>query len=93
MNRTIRVAHLVFGLLFLGIAGIWLLRTTGVITADQLTLSGPAVLIAAGVVGLVVSLAASRRSGRPGQEGYDDPSLVAPTEETIDPSTKENDHE
>jgi hypothetical protein len=67
VNRSIRIAHLVVGLLFLGIATIWLLRTTGLISAGQIALSGPVVLIAAGVIGLVVSLGASRphRPSRP----------------------------
>lgn len=67
MNRSIRIAHLVVGLLFLGIATIWLLRTTGLISAGQIALSGPVVLIAAGVIGLVVSIGASRphRPSRP----------------------------
>jgi hypothetical protein len=84
MNRTIRVAHLVFGLLFLGIATVWLLRTTDVIGPHDLAISGPVVLIAAGVVGLVVSLASSRRGRRPEQTGYDDPSLTPTDHDTID---------
>lgn len=78
MRRNVRVAHLVFGLLFLGIAAVWLLHAGQLLTGDQLALSGPLVLIAAGVVGLVVSLAAARRGERPARIGYDDPS-AAPT--------------
>lgn len=84
MNRTIRVAHLVFGLLFLGIATVWLLNTTNVIGPHDLAISGPVVLIAAGVVGLVVSLASSRRSHRPAEIGYDDPFPTDPQHDTID---------
>jgi hypothetical protein len=69
VNRSIRIAHLVVGLLFLGIAMIWLLRTTGLISAGQIALSGPVVLIAAGVVGLVVSLGASR-PGKPSRPDH-----------------------
>ena len=94
MNRTIRVAHLVFGLLFLGIATVWLLNTTNVIGPHDLAISGPVVLIAAGVVGLVVSLASSRRSHRPAEIRYDDPSPIAPEHDTIDDvETKGEDHE
>lgn len=94
MNRTVRTTHLVFGLLFLGVAGTWLLYATGVLSADQLTLSGPVVLIAAGVIGLVVSLAGSRRGNRTDQLGYEDPSLPPTHDDTIDDNeTQENDHE
>jgi hypothetical protein len=84
MNRTVRVAHLVFGLLFLGIATVWLLRTADVIGPHDLAISGPVVLITAGVVGLVVSLASSRRGRRPEQIGYDDTSPTATDHDTID---------
>ena len=94
MNRTIRVAHLVFGLLFLGIATVWLLRTTDVIGPHDLAISGPVVLIAAGVVGLVVSLASSRRDRRPDQSRYDDTSQHENHYDTIENvETEENDHE
>jgi hypothetical protein len=94
MNRTIRIAHLVFGLLFLGIATVWLLDTTNVIGPHDLAISGPVVLIAAGVVGLVVSLASSRRSHRPAEFGYDDPSPTATQHDTIDDvETQEKNHE
>lgn len=96
MNRTVRTAHLVVGLLFLGIAGTWLLHATHVLTTDQLVLSGPVVLIAAGVVGLVVSLAGARqgaRGDRPRPVGYDDPSAGAPTPTSIESETKENHHD
>jgi hypothetical protein len=105
VNRTVRTAHLVFGLLFLGIAATWLLYATGVLSVDQLTLSGPVVLIAAGVIGLVVSLAGARRK-RVDQVGYEDPSLPPTHDDTIgytsddtsedtsdDLRTQENDHE
>lgn len=59
-DRRVKVTHLVFGLLFLGLAGIWVLAETEVITTDRLPVLAPAVLIVAGVVGLVASLANSR---------------------------------
>lgn len=59
-DRRVKVPHLVFGLLFLGLAGVWGLVEGGVITSDRLPILGPAVLITAGVLGLVASLANSR---------------------------------
>lgn len=59
-DRSMKVPHLVFGLLFLGIAGIWALGTTGAISGERLTVLAPVVLIAAGLIGLVASLAGNR---------------------------------
>jgi hypothetical protein len=59
-DHSVKIPHLVFGLLFLGAAGIWALVVTDVITEDRLPVLAPAVLIVAGVIGLAVSLASSR---------------------------------
>ncbi len=59
-DHSVKVTHLVFGLLFLGIAGLWALVTGDVVTADRLTYIGPGLLIAAGVIGLAASLASAR---------------------------------
>ncbi|HET8559926.1 MAG TPA: hypothetical protein VFL69_05365 [Marmoricola sp.] len=93
MNRTVRIAHLVFGLLFLGVAGVWLLYSTEVITTAGLALSGPLLLIAAGVVGLVVSLASVRRGHRPARIGYDDPSATHPPTTSIEDDEHREDHD
>lgn len=63
-DRSVKVAHLVFGLLFLGLAGLWALVSSEVIDADSLPLIAPGVLVAAGVIGLVASLATSRNRQR-----------------------------
>lgn len=63
-DTSVKVAHLVFALLFLGAAGIWALVETDVITAERLTVLAPALLIAAGVIGLAASLASSRNRRR-----------------------------
>ena len=60
VDHSVKVTHLVFGLLFLGIAGVWALVAGGVITAGRITYLGPGVLIAAGVIGLAASLASTR---------------------------------
>lgn len=59
-DRRVKIAYLVFGLLFLGLAGIWAMAETGTITTDSLPFLAPGVLIAAGVIGLVASLASGR---------------------------------
>ena len=59
-DRSVKVVHLVFGLLFLGVAGVWALVAGDAISSEELTVLGPGVLIAAGVVGLVASLASTR---------------------------------
>jgi hypothetical protein len=59
-DRSVKIPHLVFGLLFLGVAGIWALVVTDVITEDRLPVLAPAVLIVAGVIGLAASLASTR---------------------------------
>ena len=79
-DTSVKVAHLVFALLFLGAAGIWALVETDVITAERLTVLAPALLIAAGVIGLAASLASSRNrrrlhagptDGPPSDPGFD----------------------
>lgn len=62
--RTVRVSHLVFGLLFLGIAGLWWLAETDNIGSETLSLALPLLLIAAGVLGLCATLVNSRRRHR-----------------------------
>ena len=59
-DRTVKIPHLVFGLLFLGIATVWALVVSDVITEDRLTVIGPAILVGAGVIGLAASLASTR---------------------------------
>jgi hypothetical protein len=64
VDRTLKVPHLVFGLLFLGFAGLWALGESGAISGEGVTILGPAVLVLAGVVGLAASLAAGRNRHR-----------------------------
>lgn len=60
VDDSIKVPHLVFGLLFLGITGVWALVAADLVTAGGLTYLGPTVLIVAGLIGLAASLAGSR---------------------------------
>jgi hypothetical protein len=72
-DHSVKIPHLVFGLLFLGIAVVWALVVGDVITEDRLTVIAPSLLIAAGVVGLAASLASSRnrRGNQPDSQFYD----------------------
>ena len=63
-DRSVKVPHLVFGLLFLGVAGIWALGASDAISGEHLAILGPAVLILAGVIGLAASLANGRNRRR-----------------------------
>src|SRR3954469_19310676 len=69
-DRSVKVPHLVFGLLFLGVAGIWALGASNAISGEHLAVLGPGVLILAGVIGLAASLANGRNRRRSGPAGY-----------------------
>ena len=60
VDRSLKVPHLVFGLLFLGFAGLWAVGESGAVKGEYVATLGPAVLILAGLVGLVASIASSR---------------------------------
>jgi hypothetical protein len=61
-TRPVSVTHLVFGLIFLGAAGLWAIgAATGVDTPDLAVLA-PAVLVAAGVLGLVAMVINARNA-------------------------------
>ena len=68
-DRSVKITHLVFGLLFLGVAVVWALVVGDVINENDLAVLAPAILIAAGVIGLATSLASARnrrnRDARP----------------------------
>lgn len=62
--HPVNVAHLVAGLIFLGLALSWLLAENGVLDAGRLDWVLPAILVAAGGAGVVASVARGvRRSG------------------------------
>lgn len=71
-DDRVKVAHLVIGLLFLGLAAAWAVVSFGLVTPDRLTVLGPGLLIVAGVAGLVASLMTARRGSRTRASGYDD---------------------
>jgi hypothetical protein len=58
------VTSLVFGLIFIGVAGAWALVQSDLLSLPDLSVAGPAVLIVAGVVGLVATITGSARRRR-----------------------------
>jgi hypothetical protein len=52
-THTLNVSYLVVGLIFLGIAGSWALRESGVIDLGEVQWLLPLTLVMAGVIGLV----------------------------------------
>lgn len=61
------VTSLVFGLLFLGLAGLWALVQYDVLTLPAASVVAPIVLVAAGVAGLLLTL----RRGTAGRKPTD----------------------
>ena len=99
-DRSVKITHLVFGLLFLGVAVVWALVVGDVINENDLAVLAPAILIAAGVIGLAVSLASSRNrkkrdhkmSDRPTNQPVDQPvahPVDYPAEPELDEHTQE----
>jgi hypothetical protein len=91
------VVSLVFGTLFAGFTVIWLLSAADVIDYRQAWLAGPAILIVAGILGLVVALRPSEPGPAPwagvphagGGADADDVGAPAPvTEPTSEPERR-----
>ena len=63
-GRQLRLIPLVLGLVYVGIAAAWGLIELDLLSADDLRLTLPLVLIGAGAAGLFASTAAVRRDQR-----------------------------
>lgn len=59
--RPLSIPHLVFGLIFVGIAAVWAIGAATDADLGHTAVGLPAVLILAGVVGLVAAVAGSRQ--------------------------------
>jgi len=99
-DHSVKITHLVFGLLFIGVAVVWALVVGDVVNEDELAVIAPAVLIVAGVIGLVASLASTRNRrnretqlyGGPADRAADYPADHAtdrPAEPVLDDHTEE----
>jgi membrane protein implicated in regulation of membrane protease activity len=77
---------LVFALIFLGLAAGWSLTKANLVEIADLQLAGPILLVAAGAIGLVVSLRRGRRerTGEPGESADE-------TEQTVVLDRPDND--
>src|SRR4051794_30958747 len=84
-DPSVKVPHPVFGLLFLGVAGIWALGASTAITAERPSVRGPGVVILAGVIGLAASLPNGGNRRRSVPAGYAPDSYTADT--TTDATT------
>ena len=89
-TRPLNVSYLVVGLVFLGIAGSWALRASGVVGAADVQWLLPLVLVGAGVIGLVAFTAKGLARGRderldeePDLDLYDDQPPLDHTEDTM----------
>ncbi len=71
VTHPLHVGYLVVGLVFLGISAVWAVRAAGVLTDGDLGWLVPAILMAAGAVGLLAYAAKGR--GRRGRETDLDP--------------------
>ena len=71
-THPLNVSYLVVGLVFLGIAGSWALRTSGVVDNADVQWLIPLSLVVAGLVGLV-AFAAKGLAGRRDDEPVDEP--------------------
>ena len=85
-DRSVKITHLVFGLLFLGVAVVWALVLGDVINENDLAVIAPAILIAAGVIGLATSLASARNRGNRNEQPFDRP-VDAPVDQPVDDQT------
>jgi hypothetical protein len=70
--RPVNVGYLVVGLVFLGIAGVWALVTSGAVDSHQLGWLLPLILVGAGAIGLVAIAARSMTRNRGGAVPLDD---------------------
>ena len=94
ITHPLNVSYLVVGLVFLGISGSWALRAADVVDTGDVSWLLPAVLVAAGVIGLVAfaarGVSRTRQHDDPGAEPYDAPTdfYAAPDVDTPEGDTR-----
>ena len=87
-TRPVSIAHLVFGLIFLGASGLWALGAATGAEAPDMALMAPIILIGAGVVGLVGVLVNARNARR-----SETATVPALTDQPAEDDTRVLDHE
>jgi hypothetical protein len=80
--RPVSIAHLVFGLIFLGAATLWAVGAATDADAPDLAVLAPAILIGAGAVGLVGIVINARNARR--RAAYTDEASATPSSEYAD---------
>jgi len=80
-TRPLSTLHLIFGLIFLGLAGLWTLVAAGVVHNVRAELVLPLLLIAAGGVGLIAFVTTTMRRDHSPLEPSSTP---IPTQEVTD---------
>ena len=96
-THPLNVSYLVVGLVFLGIAGSWALRTAGLVNSEAIHWLLPAILVVAGAVGLVAfAVKGLRRDADPTHEAedpaYDQLDYYDPFETSLEHPTTETSH-
>ena len=95
-DHSVKITHLVFGLLFLGVAVVWALVVGDVINENDLAVLAPAILITAGVIGLAVSLASGRNRRNRDNQTFGHPAehpADHPTDKPADPALDDHTEE
>jgi len=74
-RHPVNTGHLVMGLAFLGLCGVWLAVQSGAVATDDVSWLLPLPWVFAGAAGLIALALAGRRSGRRNETApvYDDP--------------------
>jgi hypothetical protein len=83
-THPLNVSYLVVGLVFLGISGSWALQASGAVDGTDTRWMVPAVLLLAGVVGLVAVAAKGLSRGRAADDIDDDEPAYDPYPATYD---------
>ena len=83
-TRPISVSHLVFGLIFLGATALWVIGAATDADAPDMAVLAPAILIGAGVAGLI-AIVVNARNARIGAEP-----LNPNVNRDVDPSTEQH---
>jgi uncharacterized membrane protein len=89
-DTRVKVGHLVTGLVFLGLAGTWALHQAGVIGDVGVGWLMPAILVAAGVIGLLVMFVGSVRRSRRASEIPETTETTETTDDTLVIHEEEN---
>ena len=88
--RPVSIAHLVFGLIFLGAAVLWAVGAATGADAPDLALMVPIILIGAGVIGLVAMVVNARRRDSQPLDAHHAPEITTATSPDTTDTHQEN---